>query len=272
MPVVDTHAHIYSEDFARYPASDAIEPLHPPTGAGTLAHLREEVRSNGVDRVVVVHTASSYNFDNRLLADTVAASQTWAAGVCALDPDDPGSVRLLESYVRDRNVRGLRLMARGGAFGHAGHRRLWEAADGLGITVCALGSVQHADAIAGLVGEFPGTPAVVDHCLNLAAGDDETLRAVIDLASLPNAHAKLSFAVTGSEEPYPCRDTHELIHRVIDAYGADRCVWGSDFPCELWCPKATYAQHLAIYTEEAGLAPDVLEAVLGGTAMRLWFS
>ena len=70
----------------------------------------------------------------------------------------------------------------------------------------------------------------------------------------------------------PCRDTNNLIHRMIEAYGPERCMWGSDFPCELWCPKVTYAQHMAIYSKEVALAPAVRAAVLGETAMQLWFT
>ena len=275
MAIVDTHAHIYSEVETQYPPTDAFDPLYPPPGTGTLRHLRGEARSSGVDRVVVVHTSSMYHFDNRLLADTVDGTGHWTTGVCTLDPHEPRSVGLLEWYARYHNVRGLRLTATEGespAFGHAGHRRMFEAADGLGVVVCALINVEHADALAALLGDFPNTPVVLDHCLNLRAGAEEVLQAVTGLASFPNAHAKLTFAVTGSGEPYPCRDTHDLIHRVIEAYGPDRCMWGSDFPCELWCPKVTYRQHLAIYTDEASLDPAVQEAVLGQTAMRLWFS
>ena len=48
-------------------------------------------------------------------------------------------------------------------------------------------------------------------------------------------------------------------------------MWGSDFPCELWIPKATYAQHLRLFTDELGLEAAARAAVLGGTAARVWF-
>ena len=272
MPIIDTHAHMYSDNDAQYPTTTAFDPFRPSVGIGTSRHLRAVSQSAGVDRVVVVHTTSMYNFDNRLLSDTVDANRGWTVGVCTLDPMDPGSVGLLESYVRTRNVRGLRLTDASGDFGHDGHRRLFEVADRLGVIICALANVQHRDPIAKLLAEYSGVRLVLDHCLNLRAGDEATLRAVRDLASFPNAHAKMTFAVTGSDEAYPCRDTHDYIHRIVEAYGSNRCMWGSDFPCELWCPKVTYAQHLAIYTQEAGLSADTRANVVGGTAMRLWFS
>ncbi|MGD9858245.1 MAG: amidohydrolase, partial [Planctomycetaceae bacterium] len=98
-----------------------------------------------------------------------------------------------------------------------------------------------------------------------------TLDAMRALALLPKAHAKLTFIPTGSEEPYPCRDMHDACRAVIEAFGSERCVWGSDFPCELWCPKVTYAQHLRIFTHELNLDQETQKDVLGRTAQRLWF-
>jgi predicted TIM-barrel fold metal-dependent hydrolase len=58
---------------------------------------------------------------------------------------------------------------------------------------------------------------------------------------------------------------------VIAAFRPGRCLWGSNFPCELWCPRITYAQHLAIFTRELGLDAAAKAAILGETAHRLWF-
>ena len=98
-----------------------------------------------------------------------------------------------------------------------------------------------------------------------------TLNDMLALARLPTVHAKLTFIPTGSAEDYPCRDMHDACRTIIRAYGPERCVWGSDFPCELWCPRLTYAQHLRIFTHELGLDEKTRRAILGETAYRLWF-
>jgi predicted TIM-barrel fold metal-dependent hydrolase len=64
---------------------------------------------------------------------------------------------------------------------------------------------------------------------------------------------------------------HDYVHRIIEAYGADRCMWGSAFPCELWCVKVTYNEHLRLFTHEIPLEEGVRRAITGETAMRLWF-
>ncbi|MBI4530421.1 MAG: amidohydrolase [Candidatus Latescibacteria bacterium] len=274
MIIVDTHAHINSEDEVRYPKTDYYQPLRPPAGKGTIEHLREEVKMNQVTRVVVVQTGSTYRFDNRLTVDTANENRDWTTGVCTLDQETPESSDLLRHYVKTSNIRGIRFGPTHGRtppFGHDGHQRLWETAAQLGIVICVLIGTDSTDELVALLERFPETPVVLDHCMGLRAGGNETLKIVCDLASFPNLYAKLTFAATGSDEPYPCRDTHDLVHQVIEAYSPERCTWGSDFPCELWCPKVTYEQQLRIFTEEIQFEPSVRQAILGGAAMRIWF-
>ena len=97
-------------------------------------------------------------------------------------------------------------------------------------------------------------------------------RRVIELASFPNLHAKLTFLPTGTREDFPFPDMHDACRRIIDAYGPDRCVWGSDYPTELWCPNVTYSQHLELFQQHLDLSESEQQAILGGTAERLWFA
>ena len=143
-----------------------------------------------------------------------------------------------------------------------------EAARRLGIVVNVRVNRDKTAELAALLGRFPDLKVVLDHCLYLAAGPDyePILKDVLELARHPNLHAKLTFLPTGSKGPYPFEDMHDACRRIIRAYGADRCLWGSAFPCELWCPKATYAQHLRLFTHELGLDAQAQESILGKTA------
>ena len=150
---------------------------------------------------------------------------------------------------------------------------LWKACQGSGIVVNALCYRDNADALARMAEKFGHLNVVLDHCLNLKAGpeQDATLADVVRLAKYENTYAKLSFLGMGSAEEYPFRDLHESCRKIIAAYTPDRCVWGSDFPCELWTPKATYSQNLRLFTEVLGLGPAAREAILGRVALRLYF-
>ena len=271
--IIDTHAHIYSPDEASYPT--VAEPLRPPTGTGNPEHLREEMKAAGVDRAVLIQTSSFYRWDNRFLRDTAALARDWAVGVCTLDPDDPHGPDLLYALVDRSNVRGMRsVAASNGRYDDPGVRRLWGEASRLGIVINSLIPLELADELATLLEDHQDLRVVLDHCLSLKAGPglEDTVSKVVELARHPNLHAKLTFIPTGSSLRYPFSDMHDACKRFIEAYGPERCVWGSDFPTELWCPKVTYEGHLRIFREELGLTDQELDAILGGTAERLWFS
>ena len=273
MLIIDCHAHIYGEDEKKYPTID--QPYRPPKRTGTLEHLRREMKAAGVQFVTAIQTSTFYRWDNRFTADSARANPDWMIGVCTLDPDDAHSPGLLEQYVREYNVRGMRsIPAADGQLDHPGVVKLWETAERLGIVINVLVNRDKREELSKLLERLPKLRVVLDHCLNIKVGAelDVIVADTVKLARHSNLHAKLTFIPTGSDEPYPCRDLHDACRAVIKAFGPERCVFGSDFPCELWCPKVTYAQHLKIFTDELGIDATAQKAILGKTAQRLWFA
>ena len=270
--IIDCHAHIYGEDERKYPTIE--KPYRPPTGKGTVSHLKQEMASNGVRYVTAIQTSTFYRWDNRFTSDSARHNNDFMVGVITLDPDNPDSPGLLRRYVRDYNVRGMRSVpAKDGRLDHPGVDRLWATAEELGIVINVLTGRHKRREIEALAKRHAQLRFVIDHCLNISAGPDldATVADVLQLAELPNAHAKLTFIPTGSAEEYPCHDLHDACRQVISAFSPRRCVWGSDFPCELWCPKLSYAQHLKIFTDKLELDLPTKKAVLGETAYELWF-
>ena len=81
--------------------------------------------------------------------------------------------------------------------------------------------------------ERSGVRVHVDHCGRPdpgaglgAAGFRELLR----WGASGRAVVKLSGCVKVSQEPYPHRDLLPYVRALVDAFGPDRCVWGSDWP------------------------------------------
>ena len=270
--IIDCHAHIYGEDEKKYPTIE--KPYRPPKGKGTISHLKQEMKSNGVRHVTAIQTSTFYRFDNRFTSDSARDNSDFMAGVVTLDPDDKTSPAMLHRYVNDFNVRGIRsIAAKSGRLDDPEVDRLWATAEELGIVINVLTNREKRGEIEALAKRHPKLRFIIDHCLNIKAGPnrDAIVKDVVGLAELPNAHAKLTFIPTGTAEDWPCRDLHDACHEVIEAFSPQRCVWGSDFPCELWCPKVSYAPHLKIFTSELGLEPVAKKAILGETAYDLWF-
>jgi predicted TIM-barrel fold metal-dependent hydrolase len=272
MLIIDAHAHIYSDDEKRYPP--IAEPIRPPRKSGSLSALERVTRENKVTGACIVQPGTFYRWDNRYILDSAKSTAEWTAGICSLDPDDAGSYMLLKQYASEDGIRGLRSYAAAdGRVDHPGVRELWRACQETNIVVSVMIQSDKADELGRMLEKFDQLPVVIDHCLNLKAGPqkDKILAQMLRLAKFPNAYAKLSFLPTGSLEEYPFRDLHGACHKIIEAYGPGRCVWGSNFPCELWTPKATYAQHLSLFTNELGLKDAAKKAILGQTANHLWF-
>jgi predicted TIM-barrel fold metal-dependent hydrolase len=274
LAIIDCHAHIYSEDDKTYPVIE--KPYRPPVGKGTVAHLGQEMKAAGVHKTVAIHTFTFYGFDNRFTADACRDHRDVITGVCLLNPEDPKSSQVLEQYVKDFNIRGLRFInnQKTGRLDEPGNNALLSTCERLGIAACALTNRDSRSQLEALAARYPKLPLVIDHCLNLAAGKqyDAILADMLALAKLPNLHAKLSYVVTGSAEEYPFRDMHDSCRQIIRAFGPDRCVWGSDFPCELWCPKASYSQHVRVFTHELGLDDETKRQILCEIPRLLWFS
>jgi predicted TIM-barrel fold metal-dependent hydrolase len=57
---------------------------------------------------------------------------------------------------------------------------------------------------------------------------------MIALAKYSNVAVRLSGAPSCSNEPYPYRNIHKYIRQIFDAFGPQRCFWGTDIirmPC-----------------------------------------
>src|SRR6267142_460579 len=92
------------------------------------------------------------------------------------------------------------------------------------------------DAGTALIDRHPGTRFIVDH---MALQQPRTppappepwadLPKVLELARRPNALIKVSGACTLSHKPYPFPDIWDPLARLFDAWGFERCLWGTDW-------------------------------------------
>lgn len=272
MLIIDTHAHIYGDDEKRYPPIE--KPLRPPGVKGTLGDLRVALAAHGVRAACLVQPSSFYRFDNRYVCDSAKVSSDWAAGVCTLDPDDPHSPGLLALHKRECGIKGVRSVpGKSGRIDDGGSRALWKSAADEGVVINALVRRENAENLGRMLADFAGAKVVLDHCLYPEIGPryESTLADVLRLARFKNLHAKLSFAPLCGKQKYPCADMHDAILKIVEAFGSERCVWGSIFPPELWTPGLSYGQHLDIFLKELPLPEQARREILGLTAKRLWF-
>ena len=274
MIIGDCHPHIYAADRTAYPTiPEPVEHIEPASAED----LHARMDASGVHHAVFIQTTTFYKFDNHYIIDATAKHRSWATGVVTLNPDDPADLAELRR-AHAAGVRGMRGNPdANGSIASPGIKRLWGACRDLGMVVnCHVGADHPVEEIIEIAAALPGLTIVLDHCLYLSAKLGNVEHVLAKLAVLAAAsdqfHAKLTCAHGGSAESWPHRDMHEPLRRVVALFGADRCVWGSDFPQALWTPGTSYDQHVRLFTEELGLTEEEKVAVMGTTALKLWFS
>jgi L-fuconolactonase len=72
---------------------------------------------------------------------------------------------------------------------------------------------------------------------------------VLAMARYKNTRIKISAACTLSREPFPFNDLWDPILRIIDAYGVERCMWGSDWTR---VANATYRESVEAFRPAIG--------------------
>ncbi|RVT81996.1 amidohydrolase [Rhodobacteraceae bacterium CCMM004] len=118
----------------------------------------------------------------------------------------------------------------------------------LDLSLDALGFPQHLDNFATLLARYPDMRTVVDHCMKPQFGPDEdfdTWAAGMARLSDLGAWCKLSGLVTEAGAGWDVEMLRPYARHVIDTFGAERVMWGSDWPvCQLaaayddWCAAA----------------------------------
>ena len=84
----------------------------------------------------------------------------------------------------------------------------------------------------------------------------------VALAKYPNVSVKLSATPAYSSEPYPFRDMAPNIRRLVEAFGPQRCYWGTDMTNSF--AKASYRQRVTHFTEGLDfLSEDAKDWIMG---------
>lgn len=250
-PKIDCHHHVFAP--LRFPYQEGNPYLPSGQEVGTPAQFLNVMDAYNVRHSVVVQPNSGYATDNRCLLDFIARSNGHVKGVAVVPCDA---------------ARGeLERLSTTGIVGIAFNPALYgvdEYADAVGLLrlIKELGlfaQIQVRDdqlvAMRPML-EASGARLLFDHCgrPNAAAGLGQSgFRALLELGRSGNAWVKLSGYMKFSREPYPYADTWPYIRALVDAFGVDRCLWGSDWPFLRMAERVDYGPLLTLFER---MVPD----------------
>jgi L-fuconolactonase len=197
--------------------------------------------------------------------------------VAIVDAEDPRSPDLVRDLARRPRFTGIRLFSIG-ALEHPQPAwlddertfPLWEACGELQLRVVVACLPEHLPRLRRTLERFPEQPVVLDHggFPDLTGGPPYAGAAeLFELADdHPNLHCKVTSHLLEAAEAHG--DPTDVVDRLARAFGADRLLWGSDWPQTHDRP---YAALVALARDAcANLTTAERAAVMGGTALSLW--
>jgi L-fuconolactonase len=274
--VVDAHHHVWDLS-AR--DQDWIDPGSPLRRNFTMADLAPQAAAAGVTRTVLVQTVTVPEETPEFLA--LAARHELIAGVVGWTdltrPDVADELARLLELPGGSHLKGIRHQVQGEPdpewlLRPDVHRGLAAVADA-GLVYDLVVLPHQLPACVKAAGSLPRLTFVLDHLGKppIASGALEPWATdVRALAALPNTVCKLSGLVTEADlASWTPDDLRPYADTVLDAFGPDRVMFGSDWPvCTL---AATYAQVVETAGELSGsLSSHERAAVFGDNAVRTY--
>ncbi|WP_158747822.1 amidohydrolase [Acidisphaera sp. L21] len=227
-PKVDCHLHIL--DPARFPYV-ANTPFHPAgQEIATAAQMNQVFAAYGIRNALLVQPNSGYGDDNQCLLATIAESSGRVKGVAFV----PLDISLTElQRLKSNGIIGIAFnVPFHGVPYYLGAAPLLEKLMALDLML----QVQiHEDQLLALLPMLLASRVrlLIDHCgrPTVQSGlQQPAFQALLDLGRRGRAAVKLSGYVKFSQQPHPFTDTWPFVAALVDAFGLDACVWGSDWP------------------------------------------
>jgi predicted TIM-barrel fold metal-dependent hydrolase len=285
-PLFDTHAHLISSDWDRYPP----KPLKPglptpdrPDFTVTVEALIEMMDAQNVAQACLVQRGHVYGYDNSYIVDSAERFPDRLHPVVILDAENPATAGAYRDMVLHRHVRGFRMavarpwMLDTGWLCSDPAMDVWRTCADLGTPMTIIVFMKHLPyqlpLIKILAQMFPSLPILLDHGampygmtqyeVGLAEASGEPVimpppphygidTTIAIFEDVPNVHFKIT-EINMERLVKSGVAAADIVRRMVDQFGPDRLVWGSDIgQSMLW----SYAEKTAM----ARAAADRLSA------------
>lgn len=273
-PIVDAQIHCFESNHAGRPWTGRGSPLQEATGAQTI----ERMDRAGVHAAVLVSPWLNYLADASYSFEVAAAYPGRFAVVAPIDLSCADPVGTVDDLIAHPHGAGLRQMlwspdARAAVLEGA-LDQVFSRMEDAGVPLCLALGGGTAEAIH-IARRFPELPVLIDH-LGLPASSNPpapangfaSLPGILALSDYPNLHVKVTGMPALSHQPCPYTDLRDALRRLIDSFGPERLLWGTDW-------TRVHAFHTyregVDWIADAGLSETELDRVRGVNAFELFF-
>lgn len=273
MLTIDAQVHAYERDRPERPWTAVLAGPPQVTGDDMVAAMDNV----GVDGAILVSPYTMYRYDASYALDVYAKHPNRFALVKPVDPADPGIKETIDDWAATDGAVAVRVMM---AYrdsvdaDHSGIDLVLKTAAKANLPVNLL-CWDVTSKAATLAAANPNTQIVIDHLALKQPFEppplDEPfadLPKLLNLAQYENVAIKITGACTLSKEPYPYNDIWDPLNRVFDAFGFDRCLWGTD-----WTRATnflTYQQGVDPFRDSKRFSESEKTALMGQTLARIY--
>jgi predicted TIM-barrel fold metal-dependent hydrolase len=273
MPIIDSQVHAYEANTPQRPWDTVPNWPEHVTGDEMIAAMD----AVGVDGAIFVSSFSMYRYDASYAVEVQRAHPDRLAIVKPVDPDDPDVADVIADWKNTPGTVAIRIFMRKEERRdpeHPGLDRILRAAvkHDFPVNILFWDNIEAGTAV---IDRHPNARFVIDHLAILQPHTPPAppepwadLPKVLDLAKRENAVIKVSGACTLSREPYPFDDIWDPLARVFDAWGFDRCLWGTD-----WTRAhavVSYEQGVRPFLETDRITADEREMLMGGSCAKVY--
>jgi len=293
MGKVDAHVHVFAKESAEFPRE--VDKALLAEREETAEDLLSEMEAAGIDRACLVQIGGTQFEHHAYLQHCLKTYPDRFRGI-GLVPDFQDPTDHMDRLAEAGGIVGFRLFDIGGPTDPLGDMDIrkftsypvWKHAAEMGYTIWLYPKASEAHCVPFLVDAFPELQVVFNHMMFCPGegmfGKDEKGRPRIDspippltryntmgLYQYENVCVKLSGQYAFSKEEFPYPDLKAWHGNLVNTFGADRCMWATDFP---WIRKEPGYANLAKVIDE--LMPDLDDAdrrkVMGETAENRLFA
>ena len=273
MPIIDCQVHAYEANTPKRPWHSV--PNWPPHVTGD--EMVAEMDKLGIDGAIFISAFGLYQYDASYAVQVQKAHPGRFAIVKPVNPHDPAVDDVIAEWKKSPGTVGIRIMMPQEAGldpADPGLDRVMRAAmkHDFPVNVLFWGNI---DAGIALIDRHPDTRFIVDHLGILQprtppapAEPWANLPKVLDLAKRKNAVIKVSGACTLSKTAYPYLDIWDKLARVFDAWGFDRCLWGTDWTRAF--AVVNYEQAVTPFLQTDRLSASERAILMGGACAKAY--
>ena len=273
MLTIDSQVHTYERNRPERPWAGFLHGPEEVTGDDMVAAMD----AVGVDGALLISPYAMYRFDGSYALDVYAKHPGRFGLIKPFDTTDPAVADKIADWAARDGTVGARIML---------NRDLPTDPADPGINRVLAAGAKHAmpvnmlvwgrlEQAKGLAARNPDTQIVIDH-LGLQqpfeppapAEPFAELPKVLELAAHKNVAIKISGACTLSHQPFPYKDIWDPLARIFDAFGLDRCLWGTDWTRAVGL--LTYKQGVDAFRVTDRLSDSDRAMLMGGALRRIY--